>query len=213
MEEEEKQDPTILMNQARSLVQSLARYNLSSRIPDAVVSHSCRLYDMAKKIFGEEVRILVVHPPQTIYGYPVAGDVLASVESLLHYLQHKMGDPVASELVGDTVGKARWALKENLPVCAVLLCRVAQEQTMRRLCDRIGIEYAPDTQPGTLADKLRQENGGPFEKHVWMAVKAKLSYEGQVLHDRAKPDIEEVTDLIDWTDKFISRLDTASGRE
>lgn len=195
----------LLLNQTRGLLRILHSYGDVDHFPQGLVSQNLRLIERAESLFGREVRTYIVNPPQTWAEDMMM--VISSVQSLLDYLEFKISDPVASQLIGNEIETARWAAKQNLPICAVLLCRVAQEQTMRRLCDRIGIDYAPDTQPSTLAQKLRQENGGPFKKHFWKAIEAKLTYEGEVLHARVSPDVNDVRDLIQWTEKFSQELD------
>jgi hypothetical protein len=203
-----KEEKALLLNQAKCLVRMLQPYSLNSGVPTNLTSQNVTLFRKARSIYGKEVDTYVADPPTATYSR--ASTVRSSATSLVSYLEMKMGDPVASQLIGNELETARWALKQGLPICAVLLCRVVQEQTMRRLCDRTGIEYAPDTQPSTLAQKLRDDNGGPFEKHVWKSIDAKLTFEGEVLHARVKPEIDEVRDLIDWTDKFSQKLVTVT---
>lgn len=200
--EEEKM---LLLSQTKSLLRILRAFKRDDTVPYSLVSQNLSLNREAKTIFGKEIQKYVIDPPEAMSSRAIT--VASSAQSLADYLELKIGDPIASHLIGGEIETAKWAAKQNLPICAVLLCRVAQEQTMRRLCDRIGVEYAPDTQPSTLAQKLRQENGGPFGKHVWKTLDAKLTYEGEVLHARIKPDINDVRDLIQWTEKFSRELD------
>lgn len=203
-----KEEKALLLNQAKCLVRMLQPFSMNSAVPNNLTSQNLTLFRKAKSIYGKEVETYVAIPPTASYSR--AGTVRSSATSLVSYLEMKIGDPMTSQLIGNELETAKWALKQGLPICAVLLCRVMQEQTMRRLCDRTGIEYSPDTQPGTLAQKLRNDNGGPFEKHEWKSIDAKLTFEGEVLHGRVKPEIDDVRDLIDWTDKFSQKLVTVA---
>ena len=198
-------EKALLLNQAKSLLRILRQFEKNETVPYSLVSQNLTLIRKAKSIFGKEIQTYVIDPPEAMSSRAIT--VFSSARSLVDYLELKVADPVATQLIGDEIETARWALKQNLPICAVLLCKVAQEQTMRRLCDRHGIQYAPDTQPATLAQKLREENGGPFEKHVWKALDATLTFEGEVLHARVKPEIDDVRDLIEWTERFSQKLE------
>jgi hypothetical protein len=192
---------TLLRTQVESLLKTINHLEDSERAPPQVLPHLEGLFKEAKRIFDDDVAKFVVHPPS--YGF--AGGIRASATSLLSYLDHHLGDPIARSLVGDAIQNARWASKQGLPLCAVMLCRVAQEQTMKRLCERYSIQYPPGILPGALAQLLRKDKGGPLESHQLNDLESKITFEGQVLHDRTQPTQEDVAELIEWTERFVDR--------
>lgn len=193
----------LLKHQVESLLLSIKHMEDDDLSPTTLKSQLVRLFEEATKLFGDDVARLTAEPPEYRHDKVVA--LRVSAQSLYRYLDLRLGDPVARELVGNEVEMARLSLKQGFLVCAVLMCRVAIEQTMRRLCEHNGIEHPPTVQPSTLAQSLRKENGGPLEKYQWKELDSRLTFEGEVLHSRVKPTESDVTDLIAWTDKFIDK--------
>ena len=163
----------LLKHQALSLLESIRHLEDSKTAPDNVADQLRSLFKATVALFGKDAAALMTKPPETYR--PSILTVRASTESLYSYIDFHLGDPVARELIGDEVQMARWSLKQGFALCAVLLCRVAKEQTMRRLCERHGIEHPPTAQPSTLAQSLRKENGGPLEKYQWKELDSKLT--------------------------------------
>jgi len=131
-------------------------------------------------------------------------EIKASMRTLLSFIDFKLGDPIAAEIISDTLSQARIALKQNMIICAVLLCRLTLEQTLRRLCDRKNIQYAQTELAGSLVQKLRKPKG-IFENYVWRDIEAKLALENPVIHNDAKIDEDKVLELIIWTEKFVNQ--------
>ncbi|MFW9945116.1 MAG: hypothetical protein ACFFB7_08970 [Candidatus Sifarchaeia archaeon] len=193
----------LLKHQIESLLSSIKHMKDYDKAPTTLKLQLVRLFKEATALFGKDVARLTAEPPSPSNHNVVT--LRVSAQSLYRYLDLRLGDPVARELVGNEVEMARLSLKQGFLVCAVLMCRVAVEQTMRRLCEHKGIEHPPTAQPSTLAQSLRKENGGPLEKYQWKELDSRLTFEGEVLHSRTKPTEGEVTDLIAWTDKFIDK--------
>lgn len=202
-EAKESQRGQLIRNQTYSFLHSMKGMDGGSHIPDYLLSQLKRLHEEAAKLYGDDVKRLVTGPPERFDGRLV--DAAASAISLLDFLDFKLRDPVAMRVIGSGIETAKWAMNQDLLQYSVLICRVLKEQTMKRLCDRYEIEYPPSIQPGALAESLRKENDGPFEKHQWMDLQAKLTYEGDVIHGKVTPRKEDVSELISWTDRFIER--------
>ena len=191
----------LLRTQVDSLLRTVSHLEDSERAPPQVLPNLEYLFKETKKMFDDDVAKFVVHPPS--FGH--AGGIRATGISLLSFLDHHLGDPIARSLVGDSIQNARWASKQGLPLCAVMLCRVAQEQTMKRVCERYSIQFPPDIQPGALAQLLRKEKGGPLESHQYKELESKITLEGRALHDRTQPTQDDVTELIEWTERFVDK--------
>ena len=205
MDPADAQQGLLIRNQVSSLIDSIRAIHgrAGDDIPRNLLPQIDRLYKESAKLFGNEVKRLVVEPPTRYIGR--LADLMSCARSLLDFLDFKLRDPVAFRVIENGIESAKWALNQELLPYSVLICRLLKEQTMKRLCDRNGIEYPPSIQPGTLADNLRKEKGGPFEKHQWMELQSKLTYEGDVIHGKITPGRGDVSGLIDWTDRFIER--------
>lgn len=203
-------DRTILRSQVKSLLNQIYSKN-SPYMADELTECAESLQARAKKYFGvkdiEELTSDFATFSVTSGSSSSKERIVqlsASMNMLLSFLDMKIGDPVAVELLTDTIDKARQALRDRYIPCAVLLCRVALEQSFRRLCDRHNIEYALTEGASSLAQKLR-EPAGPFDKTVWKTIDANITAMNVIIHPDTKGTVEQATELINWAEKIIER--------
>lgn len=131
-------------------------------------------------------------------------ELIDSMTTLLSFLDYHLGDPVAMELLSDTLDQARVVLKQNMTVCSVLLCRITLEQSLRRLCERNNIEFEPNEKASSLKDKLGKAD--VLQAHESKELEARLIYTNKVVHKDIEASREDVVELIEWTDRFTSHF-------
>lgn len=208
-----KEDLFLFRNQVRTLYTQL--YTDGSFLnADNLTSFAYVLYSRAVGCFGEKEvknnlpkfsRHQLVSTTSSVgrnLGLARIRELMDSMGALLAYLDYKLGDPVALELFSDNLAKAREVLDRDMNICSVLLCRVTLEQSLRRLCDRNHIEYAPNEKASTMAEKLRKPNG-ILEVHEWKELDARLTLENKVIHNETSATKDMAKELIEWTERFI----------
>jgi hypothetical protein len=211
---ETREDLSLLRNQVRTFISNL-RSQGSYLSAENNTSFALAIVKKAERIFGkQEIKENIsdfytddLHSPASVIGRTEClsrtVQLLNSMTTLLSYLDYHLGDPVAMELLSDTLSQARLVLKQDMVICSVLLCRVTLEQSLRRLCERNNIEFEPNEKASSLKDKLRKP-AGVLEAYEAKEVEAKLMFENKVIHKEIEAQKEDAAALIEWTDKFIA---------
>jgi len=206
----------ILRDQVRTLIHELEEED-SYLAADNLVDHAKSLFSMAQGHFGkDDVDNLVTQFYDKCLAYPPYDEwslrkaknqvkqLRASMRSLLRYLNSKIGDPVAAELLSDNMALARDALESKHLVCAVFLCRLTLEQTLKRICEKEQLDYKQRDGPTALCSKLKDE--GVLSRHLAEEVNSKIMFENDVVHlKEAHKQVgeEEARILVDWTQRFV----------
>lgn len=125
-----------------------------------------------------------------------------SMSLLSAYIDFKIGDPVAAELLTDTLREARALHKQGHLVCSALLCRLPLEQALKRMCDQRGIEYETTERAARLNEKLYKK--GILEKSEWKDVDMRLTTENDIIHGNSTPNDKDILELLEWTGRFIA---------
>jgi hypothetical protein len=208
-----EEDPFLLKNQVRHHLSRLRKENAYLNA-NKLTDFSDLLVKRAIHCFGEDQinknipafgREYVHDPINPILRFDAVSRIQALIDSmsaLLSYLEYELGDPMALELFSNTMSQAESALERDMTVCSVLLCRITLEQSLRRLCERLGMVTSPDERAASLAQKLRKPEG-ILELHKWKELDAKLTLANKIIHNEEKATKEMAKDLIDWTNRFI----------
>lgn len=203
----------LLRNQVKTLLQQLQLHKKEETddISNDATDLAYNLLKNAKNLFDpDEIRTSVGTFDRDHVSLDTARShqrirvLIMAMDTLLSYIDTKIGDPVAVELITNTIDKAKETLKDGHTICAVLLCRIALEQSLRRLCDKLSIEYAFNEPASRLLQKLREPNG-PLVKGIWKEADARLTKENEIIHGDIQTNNEETLDIIHWTERFISK--------
>jgi hypothetical protein len=137
-------------------------------------------------------------------------EIDASMTGLLGYLDLKLRDPIAAELFHDDISQAREFLKQDVPLCcSAALCRLALEQSLRRICERNQIPYEIHEKTEKLLTELQKKE--IFRPYEIEKIRSMYGLAGEIIHgSRDKKDKDEVNELIDFAEKFIDQYEDKS---
>lgn len=180
-----------------------------NKLAEGFFKQSVKLKNRAKQLFpSDEIEVYVPqYDDKTSVNHRGSYDsikilqTISVMDHLLSYIDVKIGNPVAIELLDGTLDKASEMLKSGNCICAAVLIRLALEQGLKTLCEMNDVEFDVKDTAGKFNDHLKAAE--ILEQPVWREIQAKLDVLNNVIHNGNENCEADLLRVCSWVDNFL----------